>query len=167
VKQFCADVPVGGGRAQECLRRNEARLSPACKAKRTAVEAGARKIVEEFGTACHRDIDRLCSETKPGGGRILACLARQLDDLSSTCRAQTERIQEAAEKISTVRAACAADAGRLCADVPPSAGPLVECLQANRASLSEKCRSLGGDTALVPAELVDAVNSLKGEERSQ
>jgi hypothetical protein len=167
VKQFCGAIKPGAGAVQECLRQNETKLSAACKTKIAAAEAMFRGIVEEFARACRRDIDRLCSEVPPGRGRVLACLVRQQDDLSSACLPEVERIQAAAETISTIRAACRADAERLCAGVPPEAGPLVECLQANRANLSETCRSLGPEGALVPAELVDAVDSARTEERSQ
>jgi hypothetical protein len=132
-----------------------------------AAEARFRDIVEEFARACRRDVDRLCSEEKPGRGRVVACLIRQQDDLSSSCRPEVERIQGAGETISTIRAACRADAERLCAGVPPEAGALVECLQANRSSLSETCRSLGPEAAWVPAEVVDALDSASTEERSQ
>ena len=132
-----------------------------------AAEAKFRGVVEEFARACRRDIDRLCSEVQPGRGRVVACLIRQQDDLSSSCGPEIERIQGAAETISTIRAACRADAERLCAGVPREAGPLVECLQANRSNLSETCSALGPEGAFVPAELVDAVDSAKTDERSQ
>ena len=167
VKQFCGGVQVGGGGVQECLRQNETKLSAACRTKMAAAEAKFRGIVEEFARTCRRDIDRLCSEVQPGRGRIVACLIRQQDDLSSSCRPEVERIQGAGDAISTIRAACRADAERLCGGVPPEAGPLVECLQANRSNLSETCRSLGPEGALVPAEFVDALASARAEERSQ
>ena len=84
VKQFCGDVEVGGGRVQDCLRKNEANLSQACSAKRAAVEAKFQAIVEEYSAACRRDAHRLCGEVKPGRGRVVACLLRQQDDLSSS-----------------------------------------------------------------------------------
>lgn len=167
VKQFCGDVEVGGGRVKECLKQNEAKLSPACTEKRAAADAKFLRIVEEFSVACRRDVDRLCSEVKPGHGRIFACLLRQQDDLSSSCRAQTDRVETATEKIDTVRAACRADVERLCAGVPQDAGPLVECLQANRASVSETCRSVDPELGMAAAEIIDAVNALKSAERAQ
>jgi hypothetical protein len=64
VKQFCSNTQVGS--VQECLKQNEARLSAACVAKRAADDARFRALVQEFGPSCHRDIDRLCGEIKPG-----------------------------------------------------------------------------------------------------
>ncbi len=167
VRQFCGDVRAGGGRVESCLHDNDARLSAACKERRAAADAKFRQHVEELVAACGLDADRLCSGVAPGGGRVVACLIRQQDDLSSSCRPEVEKFQAAMEKISAIRAACRADAERLCAGAPPEAEPLVECLQANRASLSETCRSLGPETALLPAELVDAVDSVNAQERVQ
>lgn len=35
VSNFCKDVQPGGGRILQCLKQNEAKLSPACKAEMT------------------------------------------------------------------------------------------------------------------------------------
>jgi hypothetical protein len=167
VKQFCGDVKVGRGRVQECLRQNEAKLSQACGAKRTAAAAKLRGYVEAFAAACHRDADRLCAGVKPGSGRIVQCLLRQQDDLSTACQAQVEHIRTATETIATMRAECRNDVARLCASVPADAGPLVECVQMNREGLSEACRSIDPELAMESAQLVDAINatSSKAETR--
>ena len=36
--------------------------------------------------ACRSDFQKLCNCTKPGGGRVLACLSQQRDQLSEACR---------------------------------------------------------------------------------
>jgi len=167
VRRFCSGVRVGDGRVEGCLRRNEVNLSAACRAKRTEVQARFRHLVEEFGEACGRDAERLCSEVKPGGGRLFACLFRQEDDLSSSCRPEIERVQEAVEKITSVRTGCRADAERLCAGAPTEAEPLMACLEANRDRLSATCGSLEPGAALLSAELVDAIDLLKTQERTQ
>jgi hypothetical protein len=74
-------------------------------------------------------------------------------------------LQDAADKISAIRNACRGDAERLCAGVPQEAGPLVQCLQDHRESLSETCRSLAPEAAAAPAQLVDTlaeVNTQQG-----
>lgn len=38
-------------------------------------------------TACRSDFQALCKGTKPGGGRIIACLQKHSDKLSDGCRA--------------------------------------------------------------------------------
>lgn len=36
--------------------------------------------------ACRSDFQKLCKGTKPGGGRVLACLSQQRDQLGEACR---------------------------------------------------------------------------------
>ncbi len=167
IKQLCAEVRLGGGRLQECLQQNQARLSGACTAK---LEAGARDVrsrMQTFGLACRKDMIRVCSEVRPGKGRILACLGRNRDHLSSSCEAEVEQIQDALETIAAVRVACRADADRLCGAVPPDAATLVECLQAHETDLSSLCRSAGPAVLVPAAQLVDAIEQLSSTPRGQ
>ncbi|BDG05626.1 cysteine rich repeat-containing protein [Anaeromyxobacter oryzae] len=167
VKQFCAEVRPGGGRVHNCLRENAAKLSPACGARLAATEERIRSRLERFGVACRRDIGRLCGAVKPGGGRLLACLFRNQDRLSSACEEEVESIQEAREKVTAVREACRADVERLCSDVPSEAGLLVDCLKANEGQLSRSCRSVDPGLTSAAAELIDAVEAMSGQERTR
>jgi hypothetical protein len=36
--------------------------------------------------ACKADYDKYCAGTMPGGGRVVACLNKQRDQLSDACR---------------------------------------------------------------------------------
>jgi hypothetical protein len=40
--------------------------------------------------ACQEDAKKLCQGVAPGGGRVLACLARQKGNLSDPCKAVVE-----------------------------------------------------------------------------
>ena len=164
VKQFCAEVKPGGGRVEFCLRKNEEKLSPACRGRLEAQEAKVRSLLEEFTLSCQVDVGRFCGAVKPGQGRVLACLVRHEDNLSTSCRSQTERFQVAREKVLAVRAACKADVERLCEEVPARAGPLVECLQEHETSLSAECRSVDPRVVREAAGLIDAFDELTTQE---
>jgi cysteine rich repeat protein len=50
----------------------------------TAVSA--QTMTAEQRTACQADFDRYCKGTRPGGGRIIACLNKQRAQISEGCR---------------------------------------------------------------------------------
>ena len=40
--------------------------------------------------ACKADYDKYCTGTAPGGGRVVACLNKQRDQLSAACKKALE-----------------------------------------------------------------------------
>ena len=81
VKRFCADVPVGGGRVQACLKEHDAQISEVC---RTRVDTLMREAGLIEGS-CRWDIGYFCSNVAPGGGRIVSCLEENKEHLSPSC----------------------------------------------------------------------------------
>jgi hypothetical protein len=165
VLKYCPDVKLGGSRLMECLRKHEASVSPACGARLDASRQKAKGLIEEFGRSCRADVDRYCPGIDPGGGRVLGCLHQHQLELSKPCQAEMTRISDARERISTLRSACQADVARLCHDVPPQAGPLLECLQAKEASLSPECNPAEVRQAMEAANLVDVVEDMSNKDR--
>lgn len=55
-----------------------------------ALAAVSAATAQEFSTeqraACKSDYDQFCKGTMPGGGRVLACLAKNNDKLSGACK---------------------------------------------------------------------------------
>jgi hypothetical protein len=49
----------------------------------SAGAATAQTAAEQ--AACRGDFSKLCAGTRPGGGRVLACLGKQKDKLSPAC----------------------------------------------------------------------------------
>ena len=81
VQSLCAGVQPGGGRIVACLKQNQAKLSPDCRAALVRQRNGAQ---ERF-RACRPDVQRLCRDVQPGGGRIVACLKQHRAELSGEC----------------------------------------------------------------------------------
>jgi len=50
------------------------------------VPALAQDFTAAQRTACRCDYQKFCNGTRPGGGRVLACLASQYAALSETCK---------------------------------------------------------------------------------
>lgn len=84
VKKFCADIKPGEGRIHQCLSQHEAKLSAACRDARGQVKAR----LERFEKACGGDIQKHCSDIKPGSGRVVKCLKAKEAELSPSCKAE-------------------------------------------------------------------------------
>ena len=76
--------PQAQGRAgmRACLQQNADQLSTECKAH---VEQ-TRQRFQAAREACQPDVARLCSDVKPGGRRIAACLCEHASELSEACQ---------------------------------------------------------------------------------
>jgi hypothetical protein len=51
-------------------------------------------LTAEQRDACKGDYEKYCKSVVPGGGRIIACLAKESDKLAPACK----KVLEAAEK---------------------------------------------------------------------
>ncbi len=56
--------------------------------------AGAQELTAEQRSACMGDYEKFCKGVEPGGGRIIACLSKSSDKLTSNCK----KVLAAAEK---------------------------------------------------------------------
>ena len=90
-KKFCKDAKPGGGRIMQCMKQHEAELSQACKDHQQMMKAEMEKIHQ----ACHGDVEKLCKDVKPGGGRIAHCLKEHEQQVSPECK---NTMQEAKSK---------------------------------------------------------------------
>jgi len=52
--------------------------------------------------ACKADLDKHCSDTQPGDGRILACLRQHAESLSPGCQEQLKQLQHCAGQVKEV-----------------------------------------------------------------
>ena len=56
--------------------------------------AFAQEMTAEQRSACMGDYEKFCKGVAPGGGRIIACLAKESDKITPACK----KVLEAAEK---------------------------------------------------------------------
>lgn len=59
-----------------------------------SVPAFAQELTAEQRNACMGDYEKYCKGTTPGGGRIIACLAKSSGKLTDACK----KVLAAAEK---------------------------------------------------------------------
>ena len=70
------------------------RITIAAAALLFAGGAFAQELTAAQRDACMGDYEKFCKGTVPGGGRIIACLAKQSDKLTPAC----EKVLAEAEK---------------------------------------------------------------------
>jgi hypothetical protein len=91
----------------------------------------------EHPGACREDVQKLCKGTKPGGGRIVACLKQHEAELSAGCK---EKIAEAKEEGKEFHEACKADVDAQCKGVQPGQGRIARCLEEHKDKLAPACK---------------------------
>lgn len=62
------------------------RITIATAALLFATGAFAQELTAAQRDACMGDYEKFCKGTVPGGGRIIACLAKQSDKLTPACK---------------------------------------------------------------------------------
>jgi Curli production assembly/transport component CsgG/Cysteine rich repeat len=83
VQRLCKDVQKGKGRIIQCLKDHRQDLSPDCREELSE----KREKQQRAAADCKADMQRLCKDVRPGGGRLFACLKEHTGDLSPACRA--------------------------------------------------------------------------------
>jgi hypothetical protein len=88
--KYCKNVNPGEGRIAACLDSKEDQLSPECKATWTGTKAQVSKRIDKaeiaFRKSCNNDLQKFCSNTASGRGRLLDCLNNHRSDLTSSCQ---------------------------------------------------------------------------------
>ena len=96
IKKFCSGVTPGGGHVVNCLEAYEDKISPKCSFELDEAELDLQETGDELKEAlrlCQGDIAKLCGDTRPGEGRISACLASNKASVSQTCVQAIEKMQ--------------------------------------------------------------------------
>jgi hypothetical protein len=87
---------------------------------------------------CKDDAAKFCKDVQPGEGRIMQCMKEHENELSPACK---ERIVEMKKGAQEVREACQDDAMKLCQDVKPGGGRIINCLREHEKELSPECKA--------------------------
>jgi hypothetical protein len=101
-------------------------------------------LIETVANGCKTEIETYCKDVTPGEGRILACLYAHQDKLSGKCEYALydagARLERAVAALTYLANECAADLAEHCSGVEAGEGRLLECLKANEAKLSDRCK---------------------------
>lgn len=89
IDKFCKGVPLGGGRMQQCLERNQAGVSATCKSGFAQVVALTNRRAQARATIrgiCANDIKRLCAGIQEGDGNLIDCFFKVQNSVGAACR---------------------------------------------------------------------------------
>lgn len=126
IDKFCGDQ---GKKIPECLKRNEAKLSAACREEMSKPFAAPSKPKGP----CGEFVEQLCKERTPA--KIGECLKLNESKVSPACR---EEMNKPFTPPSQPKGACGEYVNRFCKEKEP--GQIGECLKLNEAKLSPACR---------------------------
>ena len=125
---------------------------PSFAQQKGPVEAAAQGLVETVAKGCEKELTTYCKNVTPGEARILACLYAFEDKLSGQCEyalydtaVQLERVINA---VAYVANECRDDLTKLCSDIKPGEGRLLQCIDKNEAKVSKRCKQALKDTGL-------------------
>jgi hypothetical protein len=89
IKTYCKNVTPGEGRLLACLYAHEDKLSGQCEYALYDAAVQLEKAVNALAhvaNECKDDLKTLCSDIKPGGGRLLQCLDKNSAKVSGKCK---------------------------------------------------------------------------------
>lgn len=86
LEKFCSQVEPGHGARMKCLKEHESELSPECKAHKEQLKELFKEKRKNFKEACQEDIQKFCSDVKPGKKAVIKCLKANEEKLSQECR---------------------------------------------------------------------------------
>ncbi len=89
LETFCKGVSPGEGRILACLYAFEDKLSNRCNFALYDAAVKLERAVNALtyaATECRDDLATLCSGVQPGQGRLIDCLDKKKDQVSTRCR---------------------------------------------------------------------------------
>ena len=95
VETYCKNVTPGQGRLLSCLYAYEDKISTQCQlALCEGVPALERALttLSYLAGECRDELKKYCSDVKPGQARLINCLDKKKDALSTRCKTAFDEI---------------------------------------------------------------------------
>lgn len=114
-----------------------------------SASVSAQDIVTTIEQGCSVELEKYCSQVTPGEGRVLACFFAHEDKLSGQCQFAlynaSAQLEHAISALNYVAGQCQNDMLKLCPEVAVGEGRVLDCLEANKESVSAACNQAIGD----------------------
>ena len=128
VQKYCQGIPKTRAALNECLKKNESKLGPSCKAVRESFLKESREK-----NKCHQDIEKFCAD-KSGVTELNQCLKNNEAKLSKGCIEQKNaRVKE--------KMPCKADQEKFCSDDKRGKMSVTHCMLINNEKFSAECKN--------------------------
>jgi hypothetical protein len=109
-------------------------------------------LIDSVANGCKAELEKYCSNVTPGEARVLACLYAHGDKLSGRCEYALYdaalQLERAVAALAYAANECSTDLKKHCSKVEAGEGRLLECLQANDAKVSKRCKKARKDVGL-------------------
>ena len=89
IDTYCKVVTPGEGRVLACLFAYQDKLSPRCEYALYDAAAQLERAIAALtylANECRDDLKSYCSDVKPGEGRLLNCIDKNMAKVSSRCK---------------------------------------------------------------------------------
>jgi len=120
-ESYCSSIPPGGEASLNCLKQNEAKLSPACQSAVKAATGAPTSSEKSEATPSEQPAKKTGTSQQPA-------------EAAAPPPPMTLR-----QELRLLRWDCRGDFRRLCRGVPIGGGRIIACFEANRSLLSRDC----------------------------
>ena len=89
IETYCKGVTPGEGRVLACLYAYQDKLSSRCEYALYDAAAQLERVVAALtylANECRDDLKAFCSDVKPGEGRLIQCIDKNKEQISSRCK---------------------------------------------------------------------------------
>ena len=89
IETYCKNVTPGEGRVLACLFAYEDKLSNRCEYALYDAAAQLERAITALtylASECKADLKAYCSDVKPGEGRLINCIDKNMEKVSKRCK---------------------------------------------------------------------------------
>jgi hypothetical protein len=94
---YCEDVTPGERRILACLYAHSDKVSTLCESALYDASAQLKRVMNALSyvaNECRDDLEKYCSDVKPGEGRLIDCIGKKKDVITDRCKSAIKGVSE-------------------------------------------------------------------------